>query len=105
MPLNNGKPIIGRLARAGLGFLLSVAGWPVAVSWFAQADHIAADAAAAFADLYAGISGLGQPGPVGALRMGGSRAKERSQKDDESSESGSHGESPKVERLHSSLAG
>ncbi|MGY3470807.1 hypothetical protein ACVW0I_007678 [Bradyrhizobium sp. LM6.11] len=33
MPLNNGKPIIGRLARAGLGFLLSVAGWPVAVSW------------------------------------------------------------------------
>ncbi len=33
MPLNSGNPSIGRLASAGLGFLLSVAGWPVAVSW------------------------------------------------------------------------
>src|SRR3954465_13112280 len=72
---------------------------------FTQPDDIAADAAAAFADLDPGIAGLGQPGPVGALRMGGSRAKERSQKNDECSESGRHGESPEVERLHSSLAG
>jgi hypothetical protein len=32
MLLNNGNPISGRLASARLGFLLSVAGWPVAVS-------------------------------------------------------------------------
>src|SRR3954463_2271237 len=33
MPLNSGNPMIGRLASEGLGFLLSVAGWPVAVSY------------------------------------------------------------------------
>jgi hypothetical protein len=56
---------------------------------------MAADAAAALADLDAGIAGLREPSPVGALRMGGSRAKQRSQKDDESSESGIHGDAPK----------
>ena len=32
MPLNSGRPIIGRLASAGLGFLSSTAGLPVAGS-------------------------------------------------------------------------
>jgi hypothetical protein len=32
MPENSGNPIIGRLASAGFGFLLSVAGLPVAES-------------------------------------------------------------------------
>src|SRR6185312_4453699 len=32
MPENSGSPIIGRRASAGFGFLLSVAGFPVALS-------------------------------------------------------------------------
>ncbi|MGF6306034.1 hypothetical protein ABIB82_000546 [Bradyrhizobium sp. i1.8.4] len=91
MPENSGSPTIGRLASDGFGFLLSTCGHRI--NRVAQAHDHAADAAAAFADLDAGIARLGLPDAERlrrALRVRGGHAKSRRNDCDHESYSARH---------------